>query len=107
MKRLFNTFITIAILCVMAIAFQSCSDEKYTVWTETESYSQFANESGMTIEDGHYIRGDISEENWQQQIVPLLTNDKKHRWSEAEIKNGLLVVALENSKPPKSHHGLL
>ena len=90
MKKLLNTLVAFAILCVMAIAFQACSNEKYTVWTETESYSQFVSESGTTIEDGHYVRADITEENWQQIMVPALTNEGKHRWSEAEIKKWLI-----------------
>lgn len=90
MKKLLNTLVAFAIICVMAIAFQACSDEKYTVWTETESYSQFVSESGTTIEDAHYIKGEFTEENWQQIVVPVLPNEGKHHWSEAEIKKWLI-----------------
>lgn len=114
MKKLFNTLVAFAILCVMASAFQACSDEKYTVWTETGVYSQFASESGITIEDGHYIRADITEENWQQIMVPTLTNEGKHRWSEAEIKKWLIGCGFGDYEATKesswlvmTNHGML
>ncbi len=89
MKRLFSTLVALALLGVTAISFQSCSDEKYTVWTETETYSQFMSEIGSTIDDGYYKKMEITNEQWKQ-IAPNLTSEGKHRWSEAEIKKWLI-----------------
>ena len=89
MKRLFTTLVTFAVLC-LATCFQSCEKEaKYTVWTETETYSQFQSEFNTTLEDGYHIKLEITNEQWEQ-IVPNLTSEGKHRWSEAEIKKWLI-----------------
>ena len=89
MKRLFTTLVTFIVLCLV-VGFQSCEKEdKYTVWTETETYSQFQREFNTTLEDGYHIKLEISNEQWTQ-IVPNLTSEGKHRWSEAEIKKWLI-----------------
>ena len=96
MKKLLNTLVAFAILCVMAIAFQACSDEKYTVWTETESYSQFVSESGTTIEDAHYIKGEFTEENWQQIVVPVLPKTSLERGRDKEMAYWLWLWGLRS-----------
>lgn len=90
MKRVFTTLVTLLVIC-LAACFQSCEKEaKYTVWTEVELYSQFESETGITIKEGCYIKMEITNEQWEQQMVPLLTNEGKHYWSEAEIKKWLV-----------------
>ena len=49
MKKLY--ILLILILFVIAIALQSCSDEKYTVWTETDYYSEWLDAGGFTIQE--------------------------------------------------------
>lgn len=88
MKKLFITLVAL-LLCVTAISFQSCSDAKYTVWTETETYSEFQTYFNTTLEDNHYIKNEISSQQWEQ-LAPGLTNEGKHRWSEGEIKKWLI-----------------
>lgn len=88
MRRLFTCFVTL-MLCVTAMMFQSCSDDKYTVWTETEAYSLFTSQFNMTLDDGNYAKIEITSEQWQQ-IAPSLPDNEKHRWSEAEIKKWLI-----------------
>ena len=85
MKKL---FILLAVVS-MTICFQSCSDEKYTVWTETVSYSDFQNHFNTTLEDGYYKRLEITNAQWEQ-IGPNLTSEGRHRWSEEEIKKWLI-----------------
>ena len=84
MKKLFH-FLTVVVLVITAISFQSCSDLKYTVWTDTETYSQFVNETGTTLGDGNYIKIEISQATWNE-IAKTLPNEERHIWNEATIK---------------------
>ena len=88
MKKLFH-LLSIVILLINAISFQSCSDAKYTVWTETETYSQFQSEFNTTLEDGYHKKVEITNAQWEQ-IGPQLTSEGRHRWSETEIKKWLI-----------------
>ena len=97
MKKSFFRFLALIIVCFAALSFQSCSDDKYTVWTDTETYSQFVNETGTTLNDGNYIKVEIANANWEE-MAKSLTNEGKHRWDEATIKNGSLVMALARQK---------
>ena len=85
MKKSFFRFLALIIVCFAAFSFQSCSDDKYTVWTDTETYSQFVNETGTTLNDGNYIKVEIANANWEE-MAKSLTNEGKHRWDEATIK---------------------
>jgi len=84
MKKLFH-LLTVVVLLIAAISFQSCSDEKYTVWTDTETYSQFVSETGATLGDGNYIKVEIAQANWEE-MVKSLTSEGRHKWDEATIK---------------------
>lgn len=75
MKRFF-TFLVAFILCATAICFQSCSDSKYTVWTDTGTYAEFQTSFNATLEDGYYKKMEITNEQWKQ-IAPNLTNEGK------------------------------
>lgn len=87
-KKLYH-LLTILILLITAVSFQSCGNEKYTVWTETETYSEFQSAFQSTLSDGYYKRLEISNEQWEQ-IAPYLTSEGKHKWSEEEIKKWLI-----------------
>ena len=89
MKKLFN-LLTFGILIVFAVALQSCGEEnrKYTVWTDTTTYSEFVSTFNATLDDGYYKRIEINKETWNK-ISPNLTNEGKHRWDEATIKKWL------------------
>lgn len=89
MKRLFTLVSALAILCVTAISFQSCTDEKYTVWTETETYTEFQNAFQATLQDGHYVRYELSKEEWAI-ISKNLTSEGRHKWDEETIKKWLI-----------------
>ena len=84
MKKLFH-LLTVVVLLIAAISFQSCSDEKYTVWTDTETYSQFVSETGATLGDGNYIKVEIAQANWEE-MVKNLTSEGRHKWDETTIK---------------------
>ena len=98
---------------LMTVCFQSCSDDKYTVWTETETYSDFQNLFNTTLEDGYYKRLEITNAQWEQ-IGPNLTSEGKHRWSEEEIKKWLIGNGFGNDEARKEsswlamvNHGFL
>ena len=88
MKKLFH-LLTIVILLITAISFQSCSDEKYTVWTETDYYSDWIKAGGEAISEGNYVKVEIASANWPE-MSKSLTNEGKHRWDEATIKKWLI-----------------
>ena len=77
----------VQILFLVTIFLQSCSDEKFTVWTETETYTQFYNSTQVTINDGYYIRLEIPSDQWKE-MSKNLTSEGRHRWSEEEINAG-------------------
>ena len=87
MKRLFYLF-TSLILLATTFFFQSCSDEKYTVWTGSETYSEFYNLTQVTINDGYYIRWEITESQWNE-FSKKLSKKERNRWDEETIKKWL------------------
>ena len=98
---------------LMTVCFQSCNDDKYTVWTETETYSDFQNHFNTTLEDGYYKRLEITNAQWKQ-IGPNLTSEGRHRWSEEEIKKWLIGNGFGNDEAQKEsswlamvNHGFL
>ena len=105
MKKLFH-LLTVVILFLTTISFQSCSDDKCTVWTDTESYTQFQSEFQATLDDGYYKRVEITNEQWKQ-IAPKLTSDGKHRWSEEEIKKWLIGNGFGESEAKKESSWLV
>lgn len=113
MKRLFTTLFVLIALC-LAACFQSCEKEtKYTVWTENETYTEFQKNFNATLEDGYYKKIEITSEQWAK-ASSSLTNEGKHRWSEAEIKKWLIGCGFgeyestkESSWLVMTDHGLL
>ncbi len=91
---------------LMTVCFQSCSDDKYTVWTETETYSDFQNHFNTTLEDGYYKRMEITNTQWEL-ISPNLTSEGKHRWSEEEIKKWLIGNGFGNDEARKESSWLV
>ena len=76
MKKLFH-LLAVVVLLITAISFQSCSDEKYTVW--------IVNETNTTLGDGNYIKVEITQANWEE-MAKSLTSEGRHKWDEATIK---------------------
>ena len=93
-------FILLAAFVIAALCFQSCSDDKYTVWTETESYAAWQESSQLSITDGYYKRLEITNAEWQQ-FSKNLTSESKHRWSEAEINKWFLGCGFGTSEARK------
>ncbi len=102
MKKLFILLAAV----MMAVCFQSCSNEKYTVWTETETYSDFQKIFNTTLNDGYYSRMEITNEQWKL-IGPNLTSEGKHRWSEEEIKKWLIGNGFGNNEARKESSWLV
>ena len=105
MKRLFTWLISFAIFLVTAISFQSCSDSKYTVWTDTVSYSYFYNGTNVSISDGYYIRTEITESDWKTWTQNI--TEGKHKWSEAEIKKWLIGCGFGETEATKESSWLV
>ena len=103
----------VQIFFLVTIFLQSCSDEKFTVWTETETYTQFYNSTQVTINDGYYIRLEIPSDQWKE-MSKNLTSEGRHRWSEEEIKKWLIGNGFGDSEARKEsswltmvNHGFL
>ena len=77
----------IVTLAVAAITMQSCkqNDDKYTVWTDTTTYSDFQSSFQTTLGDGNYIKVEIGPTTWEN-MAKSLTSEGRHRWDEATIK---------------------
>lgn len=89
MKKLFS-LLTFVLLIVAALSFQSCSnDGKMTVWTETDTYAEFQAAFDTDLNDGYYIRWELTEDQWKQ-VTKNLSSQGKHRWNEEEIRTWLI-----------------
>ena len=65
---------------------QEPSDPTYTVWTGTDTYSEFSRAfGGLTLNDGMYIRYEFTSSDWDS-IKKSLTKEGKYNWTESEIK---------------------
>lgn len=91
---------------VTVFIFQSCSEEKYTVWTDTGTYEQFEQSFKTTLYDGFYTKVEFNNEQWEQ-IAPNLKSEEEHRWSESEIKKWLIGYGFDESKATKESSWLV
>ena len=99
MKKLFS-LLAIAVLTLTAISFQSCKDDKYTVWTASISYSEYLNIFGSSLDDGKYIRFELTNEKWEI-YSQMMGSENKHRRSEEEIKKWLVGEGFGNDEATK------
>lgn len=104
MKRVF-TFLVAFILCVTVMSFQSCSDDKYTVWTDTMSYAEFQSATQKNITDGYYVRVEITESEWKAWTEDVTKG--KHKWTEAEIKKWLVGCGFGQTESTKESSWLV
>lgn len=88
MKKIY-ILVIVAFLMTMVVICQSCSEEKYTVWTETETYSDFQSAFQTTLNDGYYVRVEITNDQWVE-ISKNLTSEGRHKWDEATIRKWLV-----------------
>lgn len=91
---------------VAVSSLQSCSEEKYTVWTDTGTYAQFEQSFQTSLEDGFYTKVEFNNEQWEQ-IAPNLKSEEEHRWSESEIKKWLIGYGFDETKATKESSWLV
>lgn len=89
MKKTFFKFISLFIFIVLVFFLQSCNNEKYTVWTDIAYYSDWVASGGQTIQEGNYVKVELTSSYWEE-MSKTLTNEGKHRWDEATIKKWLI-----------------
>lgn len=106
MKR-FYAFIVLVSLILSTSLLQSCKDNgnnfgetKYTVWTETDTYSDFVAAFNTTLKDGYYVRVEFTKSQWEQ-IFPYLTSEGRHSWTEESIKKWLVANGFGESESTK------
>ncbi len=82
-----NVFQLVILTLIMVFAMQSCSEEKekYTVWTDSGTYSEFKSAFNTTLDDGYYVRVELDSEQWAE-ISKGLTSEGRHKWDEETIK---------------------
>ena len=91
---------------VAVSSLQSCSEEKYTGWTDTGTYAQFEQSFQTSLEDGYYKKMELTNEQWEL-IAPNLTSDEEHRWRESEIKKWLIGYGFDETKATKESSWLV
>lgn len=103
---------------LILLAFNSCqnnsnSEDTYTVWTDLGTYSEFQSNFGTTLNDGMYVRIELTSSQWNQ-VSPTLTNEGRHTWTKSQIKDWLLGRGFGNSESTKESawmttidHGLI
>ena len=74
--------------------FNSCqnnanSEDTYTVWTDLGTYSEFQSSFGTNLNDGMYVRLELTSTQ-QNQVSPSLTNEGRHTWTKNQIKDWFL-----------------
>ncbi len=80
-----TVFQLVILTLIMVFAMQSCSEEKYTVWTDSGTYSEFQSAFNTTLDDGYYVRVELDSEQWAE-ISKGLTSEGRHKWDEETIK---------------------
>ncbi len=103
MKKTIYSILTMVLLLCAAMVMPSCKDKEadtYTVWTETETYSQFQSIFKTTLNDGYYVRVEITQAQWEQ-IGPNLGSEGRHKWDEASIKKWLISNGFGESEATK------
>jgi hypothetical protein len=68
----------------------------YTVWTDSTTYSEFSSEGG-TLDDGKYIRVELSNSEFSQ-MSPSLTSEYKHVWTESQLYDWFIGRGFGNSE---------
>lgn len=92
MKNLFKVGI---VACLMAaFTFSGCSkdeEETYTVYTDSEFYSEFKADAGDILDDGEYINVELTTKEWNDMIDDVDNpSEYKHNWTEDQINNWLV-----------------
>ncbi|MDR2304243.1 MAG: hypothetical protein LBE10_06620 [Treponema sp.] len=82
MKKIF-----LAGLIVIILGFAGCtqptdSEPTYTVWTDVWTYAQFQGELGTTLQNGYYMRFELTNSEFSQIYRP---DECKHDWTEDQI----------------------
>ena len=104
-KKLFP-IIAAAFLVITAALFQSCTEEKYTVWTDYCTYSEFQSEFNATLNDGYYVRLEITDSQWEE-ISKGLSSEGRHKWDEETIKKWLIGNRFGDSEATKESSWLV
>lgn len=88
-KKILRMFV-IALAFLLEVGFVGCNhgitSQTYVVWTDVTSYTEFYNVFQTTLNDGYYIRVELSDAQWDQ-IAAALTNEGKNNWTEDQIYN--------------------
>lgn len=103
MKKNIISILMVVSFWVVAMLLPSCKDkgeETYTVWTETITYSEFQTAFQTTLNDGYYVRVELTREQWEL-IGPNLGSEGRHKWDEATIKKWLISNGFGESEANK------
>ncbi|MCQ2592307.1 MAG: hypothetical protein MJ188_05940 [Treponema sp.] len=93
MKR--NNLFLIITSFFLTIIFSACllgpqdTEETYTVWTESVTYSEFSSIFGDILNDGMYIKLEFDSYDWEK-ISSSLSTEEYHIWSKEIIKTWLI-----------------
>jgi hypothetical protein len=90
------------LVLVFGMMFTSCQQEvdddpSYTiaVWTDSETYAEFNSWSNLTLNDGYYIRVEITNDEFNGLSLP---DEYKHQWTESQIYNWFIGRGFGNAE---------
>lgn len=117
-KVAFLCLILFSSLCLLAGCSDSSDDEDtYVVWTDFSSYSDFKTAFNTTLNDGYYIRLDLTNSQFSE-FSGLLNEQEsaeyKHEWTQSQIKSWFIGCGFDNEGAEKesswlatNYHGMI
>ena len=99
-QSLSTIFIVLAILFFASCSSDDDSEETYTVWTDVSTYSEFTSTFNTTLDDGYYVRLELTSSQWSQ-ISSGLTNEGRHNWEKSKIKEWFIGRGFGDSEATK------
>lgn len=98
MKQKLSILALAIFLSVVALFMSSCVFEPtYTVWTETDTYAEYIDAFGGTLNDGYFIKYELTYSQWYQ-ITKNLSDDGRHFWGKTSIKTWFMEKGFSQDK---------
>lgn len=86
MKKLYILLLTIASFFTV-ISCQFNSEPKYTVWTDTDYYSEY--QDTFQLYNHEYQWVELSSSEWHS-LLAYLPSEAQHQWTKNQMKNWLI-----------------
>jgi hypothetical protein len=74
------------------------SEPTYTLWTNSTTYSDFSVTVTPNLDNGYFIRQEISTADFNQSFRSHLNDNYKHEWTESQIYDYLIGRGFDNAQ---------